>query len=242
MEWTKAVLTEIPQLIEMRIAYLTEDYHSLTLHQQQAIRGQLPEYFAGHLNKDLIVFVAREEKTIVATAFLLVTHMPANPSAITGRFGTMLNVYTKPEYRRQGISRKLVSMALEYARKEQLSYVDWIQPTMGLRSIKAWNSRKKYPDIRQWFINFWKSRRWNMKTELEFQPFDCFAPGQSPLCSRMRTVLIPDMSGIFMLHGKMLTVSFIPIRRLHINVVLLRFWNRNPLVFSVGITERCLNW
>ena len=33
MEWTKAVLTEIPQLIEMRIAYLTEDHHSLTLHQ-----------------------------------------------------------------------------------------------------------------------------------------------------------------------------------------------------------------
>lgn len=143
MEWTKAVLTEIPQLIEMRIAYLTEDYHSLTLHQQQAIRGQLPEYFAGHLNKDLIVFVAREEKTIVATAFLLVTHMPANPGAITGRFGTMLNVYTKPEYRRQGISRKLVSMALEYARKEQLSYVELDSTNDGLALYKSLEFQEK---------------------------------------------------------------------------------------------------
>ena len=64
MEWTKAVLTEIPQLIEMRIAYLTEDYHSLTLHQQQAIRGQLPEYFAGHLNKDLIVLWPGKRKRL----------------------------------------------------------------------------------------------------------------------------------------------------------------------------------
>ena len=71
------------------------------------------------------------------------TGMRLHTGAITGRFGTMLNVYTKPEYRRQGISRKLVSMALEYARKEQLSYVELDSTNDGLALYKSLEFEEK---------------------------------------------------------------------------------------------------
>ncbi|GAA6266602.1 hypothetical protein F110043I8_35870 [Ruminococcus sp. f11] len=36
-----------------------------------------------------------------------------SPSFITGKIGTVLNVYTKPEYRNNGCAKKLMTMMLE---------------------------------------------------------------------------------------------------------------------------------
>ncbi len=45
----------------------------------------------------------RIDKIIVA---LLIVEKPMSPSFITGKTGTVLNVYTKPEYRNKGYAKK----------------------------------------------------------------------------------------------------------------------------------------
>lgn len=147
MNYTKALETDIPALIDMRIAYLTEDYQTLAAEQADAIRAQLPGYFAGHLNRDLIAYAAKDEKKIAASAFLHITEMPANPAVLTGKFGVMLNVYTRPEYRRMGIAKQLLTMAIEDGRRLSLSYISLDATQDGLplyRKLKFTEIKPRY--------------------------------------------------------------------------------------------------
>lgn len=47
-----------------------------------------------------------------------------SPSFITGKTGTVLNVYTKPEYRKKGYAKKLMNMMLEDAKAENVSNIE----------------------------------------------------------------------------------------------------------------------
>jgi predicted acetyltransferase len=47
-----------------------------------------------------------------------------SPSFITGKIGTVLNVYTKPEYRKKGYAKKLMTMMLEDAKTERVSVIE----------------------------------------------------------------------------------------------------------------------
>ena len=47
-----------------------------------------------------------------------------NPSFINGKTGTVLNVYTKPEFRKKGIAGELIKMLLAESRNRHLDYVE----------------------------------------------------------------------------------------------------------------------
>ena len=49
---------------------------------------------------------------------------PANVVFQTGRTGFVLNVYTKPDYRKQGIAKKLMKMLLSDAERFKLDFVE----------------------------------------------------------------------------------------------------------------------
>lgn len=112
MRFEKAVIEDTGQLSELRLAYLIEDNGKLEEKDLDIIKHSLPDYFVRNLNNTIYGYVAREEKEIVACALLLVTERPMSPRFITGKTGTVLNVYTKPEYRHKGYARKLMKMLL----------------------------------------------------------------------------------------------------------------------------------
>jgi predicted GNAT family acetyltransferase len=85
---------------------LQEDLGVISAKDLEVIQGSLPLYYEKHLNKDLIVYVVRNEMDIVSCAFLLIVEKPMSPSFITGKTGNVLNVYTKPEYRKKGYAKK----------------------------------------------------------------------------------------------------------------------------------------
>jgi len=124
LKFRQAYIADIPQLIDMRIAYLKEDYNGLTAEQTRTITSQLQDYFKKLLNQDFFAFVCEENEVIVSTVFLVIFEKPANPSFLTGLTGTILNVYTLPQYRKRGIASTLIKMALEHAKQKKLSYVD----------------------------------------------------------------------------------------------------------------------
>ncbi len=120
----KATNSDIASLVALRIAYLCEDLGDINAHDLSLIKKELPDYYTRHLNKDLIVYVAREGDEIVACAFILIVEKPMSPSFITGKTGTVLNVYTKPEYRHRGYAKHLMRMMLEDAKAYNLSVVE----------------------------------------------------------------------------------------------------------------------
>ena len=122
MIFEKATIKDINGLTDLRLAYLQEDLGVIT--NKELIQESLPGYYEKHLNKDLMVYVARDDEDIVACAFLLIVEKPMSPSFITGKTGTVLNVYTKPEYRNKGYAKKLMTMMLEDATAQDVSIIE----------------------------------------------------------------------------------------------------------------------
>ena len=89
----------INELVNLRLAYLKEDFGHLDEKDVSSIESGLPDYFQRHLNQDLFVYTTIEDKKIVSCAFLLLVEKPMSPSFINGKTGIVLNVYTKPECR-----------------------------------------------------------------------------------------------------------------------------------------------
>ena len=115
---------DIDELIRLRLAFITEDAGSLSSLQEQCIEEQLRDYFNRKLGKELIAFVARDEKCIIAVAYLLLMEMPANARLQNGLFGEVLNVYTLPEFRGRGLCTTLMQHLITYCKKCGLGCID----------------------------------------------------------------------------------------------------------------------
>ena len=124
MNFQRADTEDIPQLVDMRVAYIKCDQGEVTESDLAAMQTKLPEYFQKHLNKDLIAFIAKDNGRIAATAFLLVVEKPSNPHFINGKVGEVLNVYTSDEYRHKGLATALMNDLIAYASENNLDHVD----------------------------------------------------------------------------------------------------------------------
>ena len=124
MEFSKAGLEYIEQLVQLRLDFLTEDHGTLSDEEIKRISEKLPEYYKKHLNNDLFVYICTDENEIVSCCFLLVSEKPSNPDFLNGKMGTVLNVYTKPQHRHHGYAKKLIEMMLEDAKAMELDFVE----------------------------------------------------------------------------------------------------------------------
>lgn len=151
MIYTKTTVEDIDQLTELRIAYLTEDHGRLEEKDLEIIKRDLPDYFMRNLNKSIFGYVARNDREIIACALLLVIEKPMSPAFITGRTGTVLNVYTKTEYRHNGHARKVMNMLLEDASDMGLSVIELKATEAGYqlyRSLGFRDATSKYHQMK----------------------------------------------------------------------------------------------
>ncbi len=132
-----AKTTDIAALTELRLAYLEEDHSKLSKDEIRIISRDLPNYFARNLNQNLFCYLVREQEEIAACAFLLVVEKPMSPSFLTGRTGTVLNVYTKPSYRHKGYARQIMERLLADAADKNLSVVDLKSTEDGYRLYQS---------------------------------------------------------------------------------------------------------
>lgn len=137
MIFERADINDLDSLVELRIYYLIEDYEEISELQINQISEKLPDYYLRHLNKDFFAYVCREENKIVSCCFLYVTEKPSNPAFINGKTGTVLNVYTKPEYRKKGIAGKLIRLLISDAEKMGLDFVELKATDAGYNLYKS---------------------------------------------------------------------------------------------------------
>lgn len=137
VRFEKSDIGDLDQLAALRIAYLLEDHGTIPQEQLTQISEKLPDYFRRHLNKDCFVYSVKNESEIISCCFLLVTEKPSSPAFINGVVGTVMNVYTKPEYRRQGLAGKLLKMLLEDSEKMGLDFVELKATDSGYNLYKS---------------------------------------------------------------------------------------------------------
>ena len=122
----------------MRMAYIWDSFDDVVDHQAEQIEANLRDYFDEHINKDdLVAMVLEIEGNPVSIALLIISKKPANPGFVDGRVGTIMNVYTVPEYRKRGYSTALLSELINEAKKRQLGLINL------LATDKAYHLYKK---------------------------------------------------------------------------------------------------
>lgn len=154
VEYAKAA--DIAALTELRLAYLEEDHGRMSEDEFGMIRRGLPSYFKRSLNQNLFCYLIREQEEIVACAFLLVTEKPMSPAFITGRTGTVLNVYTRPACRHKGYARQIMEKLLTDAVEKELSVVELKSTEEGYQLYKAVGF---VDDVPKYHLMKWYNRR-----------------------------------------------------------------------------------
>ena len=115
---------DIALLIELRLTYLRADRGFLTEEEEAALLKVLPDYFARNLGTMFFAYLVEADGKAVSVAYIAVAEKPANPAFITGKVGTILNVYTDPEYRRRGYATMVLKRLIDRAKELDLSKIE----------------------------------------------------------------------------------------------------------------------
>ncbi len=124
IEYGIATKEDIEQLIQLRIAYMIDDFGCVTDEEREAMEKQLPDYFSRKLGTELIAFIAVDEGLIVSVAYLHIIEMPANSILLNGLYGDVLSVYTMPEYRGKGLCTRLMKNLVDYGKNFGLGRIN----------------------------------------------------------------------------------------------------------------------
>jgi ribosomal protein S18 acetylase RimI-like enzyme len=87
-----------------------------TLPDQEALRRAKEAWLGEHLGRDFFAWVAELDGEPVASAGLMWFPHPPGPINPAGLEAYVLNVYTRPEARRMGLARELMTHVVEEAR------------------------------------------------------------------------------------------------------------------------------
>ena len=122
----QASTADIPELVELRIGYLTADFGELSEEQRRELGFELPNYLRFKLGRDLLAFVARDGQggRIATCAWLLLVDKPPSPRFPHGRTGVLFNVYTRKDCRRQGLARSVMGELISEAYRRQLDVLE----------------------------------------------------------------------------------------------------------------------
>jgi ribosomal protein S18 acetylase RimI-like enzyme len=117
-----ATIDDVDILVELRVA-MFEAMGSQPDALSPAI-GPMRDYFEQHLPTGAFrVWVAAHQKTPIASIGLVVHSIPPSPHNTVGKEAYIMNLVILPEYRRQGIARRLMLHVLEIARAEGIPRV-----------------------------------------------------------------------------------------------------------------------
>jgi GNAT superfamily N-acetyltransferase len=124
INYRRAKLEDIDVLVDFRLRFLADRAGTEKAPAEDLLGKYLRDYFAEAMpRRAFIAWLAERDGDVVATSGLVVWRMPPNNSVPTGRQAYVLNMYTMPEARRQGICTALLEKMIEEARALGLSRV-----------------------------------------------------------------------------------------------------------------------
>ncbi|MCD7935460.1 MAG: GNAT family N-acetyltransferase [Tannerellaceae bacterium] len=126
-------IRDMDVLTNLRFAFLSE-MSSVPEEEWVSVKSQLRSYFERHIRRDdfvaLGVSLAGE---IVSCAFLIVDERPGSLSSPNGLTGTILNVFTYPQYQRKGFGLAVMEAIIEESKERNLSVLSLSSTEAGKR-------------------------------------------------------------------------------------------------------------
>ena len=109
MEFRRATLEDTSLLTDMRMAMRAEREEGICPEGLEDFRARTLKYFEEHIpDERFIAWLAIEDREVVATSGMCVYDVPPTYGNVSGRVAYLVNMYTVPEYRGQGIATKLL--------------------------------------------------------------------------------------------------------------------------------------
>lgn len=110
LNYRKAYLDDVSRLVELRKKQLIDE----GCYADNNIDKELQKYFSDSIaNESLVVWIAEELGEIIATAGVCFFQYPPSYSNPTGMIAYVTNVYTKLQYRKQGIASGLLEYIMD---------------------------------------------------------------------------------------------------------------------------------
>ncbi|UCE13922.1 MAG: GNAT family N-acetyltransferase, partial [Candidatus Heimdallarchaeota archaeon] len=84
-------------------------------------------------NEEFLSWIAEDEDEIIATSGLVFLQKPPDPRNLRGKEAYIMNMYTLPEWRNQGIATKLMEEIFKFIKKRGINLIR-LHTTEGARS------------------------------------------------------------------------------------------------------------
>jgi GNAT superfamily N-acetyltransferase len=118
-----ATTDDIPEILHQRRA-MYEDMDYRDADALAAMVALSADYLMKALSDGSFrAWLASVGNRVVAGGAIIISPWPAHPYDLECRRATILNVYTCPDYRRQGIARRLMQTMIDWSKREGLARV-----------------------------------------------------------------------------------------------------------------------
>jgi GNAT superfamily N-acetyltransferase len=124
MQLRVAIKADIPELVRLRINFLKEATPGKIKVGDEPLAQALLGYFNYHIEADDFVnWLAIREGKILATGGICFQEYPPNYESLPSRRAYIMNIYTLPEYRTQGLGAAIFQKLVEEASKRNITLI-----------------------------------------------------------------------------------------------------------------------
>lgn len=127
--YRKLTENDLETFISMRVAQLQEEGAT----EELDLKPTLMDYYHRHMADGTFVsWLAMDGEMIIGTSGMSFVEKPPYFSCPSGKIGLLSSMYTDPDYRRQGIAKKLLGLVVEEARAYGCGSVQITASDMGV--------------------------------------------------------------------------------------------------------------
>jgi GNAT superfamily N-acetyltransferase len=150
LEFRKLNKNDKNLFIKLRFEYFSMDDFNMDKIDPNEIKNNLMKYFDESIeNNSFLGMVCEYKKEIISVAYLSINKYPPSPNFVDGKIGVLLNVFTYPEYRNQGIATELLKKIIKEAKKENINIIKLSATKAGETLYKKLGFKEsKYKEMR----------------------------------------------------------------------------------------------
>lgn len=120
-----ATTDDIDLLINLRIEFLNEISGNHEQETENELRRALEEYFdRGVVDGSYVCWLAFDHDVIAGVGAMAIWSKPGNYKCPNGKVGYVMNMYTPPAHRRQGICSELLRKLIATARERDITMLE----------------------------------------------------------------------------------------------------------------------
>ena len=142
----KASASDIALLIDFRISFCLELSGPQTQDVIDELRKSLKSYLANALiENSCIAYIVRDGEDVAAVGEMIFRLQPGNFKNPSGKVGYLMNMYTIPAYRKQGLCSMIVNALIEDANKQGINAFE-LHSTKAGESVYIKNGFRIHPE------------------------------------------------------------------------------------------------